>query len=74
MYKNVCLNSLLMRQLKHRGFVCNALNCLYILFFILSTCSYILEYFFIFVNVIIKLLKKIVYEKKVQLLKDKSLP
>ena len=28
MYKNVCLDSFLVRQLKHRGFICNALNCL----------------------------------------------
>ena len=28
MYKNVCLDSLLVRQLKHRGFICNALNFL----------------------------------------------
>jgi hypothetical protein len=28
MYENVCLDSLLVRQLKHRGFICNALNCL----------------------------------------------
>jgi threonine/homoserine/homoserine lactone efflux protein len=118
MYENVCLDSLLVRQLKHRGFICNALNCLYILFFIqiylflfdtsykfsfvnlidfccsflflgfpiflllffissflkeklnyqhsfvykiskhncnqISTCSYVLEHFFIFVNVIVK--------------------
>jgi hypothetical protein len=135
--KNVYFNSLLVRQLKHMGFICNALNCLYILFFIqiylflfdtsykfsfvnlidfcysflflgipifmlffissflkeilyyhhsfiykiskhnynqISTCLYILEHFFIFVNVIVNLLKKIVYEEKVQLLKDKSLP
>jgi hypothetical protein len=40
----------------------------------ISTCSYILEQFFIFLNVIVKLLKKkIVNEDKVQLLKDKSL-
>jgi hypothetical protein len=39
----------------------------------ISICSYILEYFFIFVNVIIKLPQKIIYEEKVQLLKDKSL-
>jgi hypothetical protein len=28
MYENVYLDSLLVRQLKHRGFICNALNCL----------------------------------------------
>jgi preprotein translocase subunit SecG len=28
MYKNICLDSLLVRQLKHMGFICNALNCL----------------------------------------------
>ena len=28
MYENVCLNSLLVRQLKHMGFICNVLNCL----------------------------------------------
>jgi hypothetical protein len=28
MYENVCLDSLLVRQLKHKGFICNALNCL----------------------------------------------
>jgi hypothetical protein len=28
MYENVCLDSLLVRQLKHRGFICNALNFL----------------------------------------------
>jgi threonine/homoserine/homoserine lactone efflux protein len=118
MYENECLDSLLVRQLKHRGFICNALNYLYILFFIqiylflfdtsykfsfvnlidfccsflflgfpiflllffissflkeklnyqhsfvykiskhncnqISTCSYVLEHFFIFVNVIVK--------------------
>jgi hypothetical protein len=28
MYENVHLDSFLVRQLKHRGFICNALNCL----------------------------------------------
>ena len=28
MYKNVCLNNLFVRQLKHRDFICNALNFL----------------------------------------------
>jgi hypothetical protein len=28
MYKNVYLDSLLVRQLNHRDFICNALNCL----------------------------------------------
>jgi hypothetical protein len=28
MFENICLDSLLVRQLKHRGFICNALNCL----------------------------------------------
>ena len=28
MYKNVCLNNLFVRQLKHKGFMCNALNFL----------------------------------------------
>jgi hypothetical protein len=28
MYENVCLDSLLVKQLKHRGFICNTLNCL----------------------------------------------
>jgi hypothetical protein len=27
-YENLCLDSLLVRQLKHRSFICNALNCL----------------------------------------------
>jgi Zn-dependent protease with chaperone function len=40
----------------------------------ISGCSYILEHLFTFVSVIVKFLKKIVYEKEVQLLKDKSLP
>ena len=28
MYENVCLDKLLVRQLKHKGFICNALNYL----------------------------------------------
>jgi hypothetical protein len=28
MCENVCLYSILVRQLKHRSFICNALNCL----------------------------------------------
>jgi hypothetical protein len=26
MYENVCLESLLVRQIKHKGFICNILN------------------------------------------------
>jgi hypothetical protein len=28
MYENVCLDNILVRQSKHMGFICNALNCL----------------------------------------------
>jgi hypothetical protein len=28
MYENICLDSLLVRQLKHKGSICNALNFL----------------------------------------------
>jgi hypothetical protein len=31
-YENVCLDTFLVRQLKHISFICNALNCLGYLF------------------------------------------
>jgi hypothetical protein len=43
MYENVCLDSLLVRQLKHMGFICNALNCLYILFLFKFTYFYLIQ-------------------------------
>jgi hypothetical protein len=52
MYKNVCLDSFLVRQLKHRGFICNVLNCLYIFFIQIYLFLFASSYKISFVNLI----------------------
>jgi hypothetical protein len=61
MYDNVCLESLLVRQIKHKGFICNALNFLNEENKRFSNCLFLYLIFFLssFTLCLIVLMKKI---------------